>query len=60
MNIPWLKSIEDGWKKQVEHARVPHAVLLRIVEARHVPTGAIRQAFALDQLRDEAQVVDVL
>lgn len=28
MNIPWLKPIEDGWRKQVEHARVPHAVLL--------------------------------
>lgn len=28
MNIPWLKSIEDGWIKQLEHARLPHAVLL--------------------------------
>lgn len=28
MNIPWLKPIEDGWRKQVAYARVPHAVLL--------------------------------
>jgi len=28
MNLPWLKSIEESWTKQLEHARLPHAVLL--------------------------------
>lgn len=28
MNIPWLRSLEEDWKKRVEHARIPHAILL--------------------------------
>jgi len=28
MNIPWLSSLEDNWRQQVRHARVPHAILL--------------------------------
>ena len=28
MNIPWLKTLEDGWRKVVAHGRAPHAILL--------------------------------
>ena len=28
MNIPWLKVVEEGWRKQVAQGRVPHAILL--------------------------------
>jgi len=28
MKLPWLKSTEEGWRKQVAHGRVPHAILL--------------------------------
>lgn len=28
MILPWLSSLEDNWRQQVQHARVPHALLL--------------------------------
>jgi len=28
MNIPWLQPLEQDWLKRVEHARVPHAIML--------------------------------
>ena len=28
MDIPWLKQFTDGWRANVKHARVPHALML--------------------------------